>query len=286
MTTAKPTAGPSNQFTPNLLIGIGATTAFYTLRKTYLHDFVIGGQVHYEVRSHHLRNLSQDLDEALTKAKEASVIDGIPLRAQTRESLIEDMRKIERASADEIAAREAAEQLSEEVRAQYKAAADFRAICVIGQGYIPIGAHAGERLADVPRGYITWLIHNRETFEPGTPMRALAERAIFMHGHRALPQASGKKAGDVGQRLTLTVTVTKAREFSRPVFRAPWRSETVNVTTMIDLATGAECVVFSPSFNGAEGGDITIRGTVKGFKDYEGITQTVLTRCHQIEDRP
>jgi len=67
------------QHNPTLHIFIGVHNHFFTLRESYLHTTYFSGKPVYEVRYNHLKNLSQNWEEAITKAKESSRALGIPL---------------------------------------------------------------------------------------------------------------------------------------------------------------------------------------------------------------
>lgn len=90
------------QHSPKLHIFIGRDNHFFTLRESYLHTYYIGRvnpKPVYEVRYSHIKNLSQNWDEALEKAREAALNLGIPLHV--RESEIEQLDEIKRISAEE-----------------------------------------------------------------------------------------------------------------------------------------------------------------------------------------
>lgn len=119
------TLNPST-FVPTLFIGVGELGCFFTLRETYLHavpgpgpmgNAVVNGvyQGSFEVRSYHVKNLSQDPDEAFEKAQEASERMGLKLTT-SRDSLREEMNAIHRANAIQLL-----NEVPGEVRAALKA---------------------------------------------------------------------------------------------------------------------------------------------------------------------
>lgn len=265
-------------YTPKLYIGVGDTGAFFTLRETYLHSFVVGGKMHYEERSYHHFNLSQDADEAIEKATEASIRIGVPLDKIDRKSLDGEMRKIQRADADEMARREQERKNREASWAAVRAIDELKKLDLIAAGYIPFGAHSGELLETAPRGYITWLIEKRAEFEPGSLMRALAERVVFHHRRMAFPTPSGRTLGGIGERITAHVTVIRTHSFERPRFNAEWLTETIQITSMVDHETGALLVSFSSSWRPKEGEELDVRATVKSHEDFRGTQQTIIQR--------
>jgi hypothetical protein len=207
---------------------------------------------------------------------------GVQLDPPDRAKLETELREIQRADADELARREvAAAQRRAEWEAD-RAAEELGRFELLGADFLTIGAHIGERMAQVPRGYITWLLDTRAEFEVGSLMRAMAERAKFLYSHRALPKASGKIIGEPGQRVQVKATVVRTSSFERPRFNASWLSETVQVTTLIDNATGASLVIFSPTFRPQADSELTLKATVKGHGEFRGIAQTTLQRPKEI----
>ena len=80
-------------------------------------------------------------------------------------------------------------------------------------------------------------------------------------------------AGEIGDRIKeITVTVKKVRGFSG---RFGW----TNIYTF--LYEDCELVWFTSTNKELEEGDVVgLTGTIKEFKEYNGVKQTVLTRCH------
>lgn len=111
-------------FTPNLFISIGKDSHFFTLRETYLHEQWYntpnGPKCNREARSFHHFNLSQDYQEALAKAKEASKNFGLQLIAS--EDREEQLREIHRRTQEEIEQeKERLRIQNEEEQAKYEA---------------------------------------------------------------------------------------------------------------------------------------------------------------------
>lgn len=86
-------------FEPKLHIFVGQFNHFFTLRESWLHEYFIRGRRYTEVRYSHIRNLSQNWEEALEKAREAEKNMGI--RLHVRESEVEQLKEIQRVSAEE-----------------------------------------------------------------------------------------------------------------------------------------------------------------------------------------
>lgn len=90
------------QHTPKLHIFVGQDRHFFTLRQSYLHTIYVGRvnpKPFHEIRYSHLKNLSQNYQEAVEKAEEASKMLGVPLVVRGSET--EQLAEIKRISAEE-----------------------------------------------------------------------------------------------------------------------------------------------------------------------------------------
>lgn len=90
------------QHTPKLHIFVGRDNHFFTLRQSYLHVIYIGRvnpKPIYEVRYSHIKNLSQNYQEAVEKAQEASKQLGLELVVRGSET--EQLDEIKRVTAEE-----------------------------------------------------------------------------------------------------------------------------------------------------------------------------------------
>lgn len=273
-----------NNFCPTLFIGIGEGSFYYTLRETYLHEQWVGGQGGYmnrEVRSFHHRNLSQNLDEAITKAEELSTIFGTPLRVK-KEELEMEMGEIKRATAEQMAER--ARRIKEaEIEYQQIKEEKFRLqMNTVAEGKYPFGQYLGKPFADAPASYINWFMKGE--FEEGTVINEVKLALWRNHPDLALPEPDKEKlAGTVGKRATFNVTLIKEASFMRNTY-AGYGYETVYVTTMVTDA--GECLVcFSTSFGGTVGEKIKIKATVKEHSDYKGQAQTIVQRVKILEEK-
>ena len=263
-------------YTPKLFIGIGATNAFYTLRETYLYERVVGQRIEREIRSFHHFNLSQDVDEAIEKAAEASLRMGVEFN-QTRDSLVSEMREIKRATADQLAAREAAykeqTEFYEALRAQHKAEQEQG----LRAGEITFGRFNRYKVADLPRDYITWVVKKLAEFEEGSLMRLLAEILRDNHADKMLPEPDADKVvGEPGQRVELDVEVLRIY---------PCQSDfgTLYIITMVTAERA--CVVSkSTSFHTEVGKRLKIKATVKKHDNYKGQAQTQVQRIKVLTE--
>lgn len=266
-------------FIPKLFIGIGAEQHFFTLRETYIHEFWVGGQgghMEREKRSFHHFNLSQDADEAWQKANEASERFGVPLSG-SRETLNEEMAAIKRATASQLAEREAQRLAWAEERAAERAAELARKIDLINSGVFAFGPFAGEKFVDAEPTYLEWYVDKRNDFEEGSLPRVTADAIVRLAADR-LPIKPDPDAtiGEVKQRLEVQVTVTRVFTFYRDSFSG-YGSEACHITTMV--TPERVCVVVkSGAFCPKVGETLKIRGTVKEHSSYRGQMQTVLQR--------
>ncbi|QIQ65274.1 hypothetical protein 19_00005 [Pseudomonas phage Epa19] len=280
-------------FAPHLFISVGATGAFYTLRETYEHETYIRGggpmggavvngvyqgQVHREVRSLHHFNLSQNLDEAISKAEAFAESAGLELRFD-RDTLGAEMRTIERASAEALERRKREQEEREAAWAAEREAAQAERLAMLAKGIFPVGPYRGKEFREAPRDYLTWLGRGYERFEEGSIMRTLGLVVALKVPELLLPEPHPElHLGEPKKRLSFRVTVVRSAYFDRPAYGSYDRYERVYVTTMVESVTGACLVVKSPSFSAEPGAELTIKGTVKEHTEYKGQAQTVLQR--------
>lgn len=95
-------------------------------------------------------------------------------------------------------------------------------------------------------------------------------------------KAAADYIGEVGQRLTLKVTVIRVYNIKRNKFHAPWETETLSIITM-RTDEGNTVVSKSTSFYKRRGTVLTIKGTVKEHTVYNDEKQTDLQRIKVIE---
>lgn len=277
------TYSKSANFTPWLLIGIGETQAFFTLRETYLHaipgpgpqgNAVINGEYQgsYVVRSRHLFNLSQDADEAYAKAKEISLEWGYELKAKP-ETLKEEMREIKRASAED---RERKEREAKETEDRWAREREERELALrdqlINDSRYVFGPYKDKEFKDAKRGYITWLIKTLPEFEEGSLMqltaRLVKERCLDLMLPESRPDVY---VGTAGKRQKFEVTVIRCIPFEGYY-------GTTYFTTMVCKETGALLLSKSGSFAANEGEELVFKATVKEHGEYRGNAQTVIQR--------
>ena len=88
--------------------------------------------------------------------------------------------------------------------------------------------------------------------------------------------SSSEFIGEIGDRIELTLTVTKAITL-----------ESYYGTSIMHIMEDDTKNVFvwtTKAKNFPEGKVVTLRGTIKDHKEYKGIKQTILTRCKEIEE--
>lgn len=285
-------------FRAKLYIGIGETGAFYTLRQTYLHETYIPGPgpagnaivngvyqgtVEREVRSFHHFNLSQDIDEAIAKAKNASLKLGVPFKG-TRESVEADLRDIKRRTAEEIEiARNSAEEerrLEEERRHKEWVERERNNIRVFEEDghYVQAGKYSTVHVTMLPKSYCGWLVDNIDEFDPESFMFYLA-KTVRDHYSDQVPRKveidPDKYFGEPGQRLDFHDLLVVGSFYYDSMYGR------VYITKMVD-SDGVCFVIKSGAFSAAEGDDVSIKATIKCHDEYNGQAQTVLQRAKYI----
>lgn len=272
-----------SSFCPKLYISIGETNAFFTLRETYLYEVWVGGQggyMHKEVRSFHHFNLSQNPEEAFSKATIHAQNMGLPLDASV-ENLSQQMRDIKRASAEALEERAKRLKLEMEERIAEKEAYIAERNNKIENGYFTFGPYFGQKFEEAPRGYLSWLMDKIEDFEEGSVLRKTAENVLKLVPHLALPKPiSDLHVGTVGKREVYHAEVVKVREFWKDSFSG-FGMDRGCVTTFV-TDQGACMVCFSGAIYLNEGDKISFKATVKEHTEYNGQSQTVVQRLKVI----
>jgi len=273
-------------FIPKLLIGVGLTGAYFTLRETYEHKTYIRGEgdmggcinngvyqgsVSVEIRSFHHCNLSQDADEAFEKAVVASEQMAIPLYT-TRESLTAEMRDIQRSNAEQLAEHQ---RKMEEQNAFWKEQERIRMeqyLEVIAAGVFPIGNYAGKSFRDVPVSYINWYMNTKFDNEL---MLEIQKAVVATCEDLKLPATNPTQTiGSPGLRLEFkNVTVIRQGGFNTDF---GW----CNCITMV--TSDGTCLVSMGKFNANVGEKFCFKATVKSHKEYRGQAQTIVNRVKAI----
>lgn len=259
-------------FEPYLFIGIGEKNCYFTLRECYVHEYYVGRTRHTEIRSFHHKNLSQDPDEAMTKALDFAAKLGVVLKT-SRASMVEEMNEIKRATAEQLAERRdrAAEQFARWERERADELAWQRA--EIARGVWPFGRRMGTAFADLDRGFATWLIEKREEFDG--MMRECADAIATNWAHLALPKPSSQeKLGVIGGKIEVTATVTFI--FDGDSYYGPY-----TITSLV--AETGESIAIKGKFKSRVGEVVRIAGTVKDHSEYRGWMQTSLNRVKRLE---
>lgn len=249
-------------FTPHLYIGVGSTGAYFTLRETYLSS-------HTEVDSFHHFNLSQDADEALSKATFYSLQMGLPVHAN-KHTMREEMRTILRASKDEIEERNRRE---DERQARYIAQQQEHLVYllnVLSTGRYAIGAYAGKLFEEATYAYIDWLVNIVEEKECSEILVAQAAAVVASVPHMLLPKPSKTGfAGIIDERITTEVTIVRN-------ISVDTQYGTSYVVTMVGKDT--LCYLSMGAFNPKVGEKLTIKGRIKSHDTYKEQDQTRLQR--------
>jgi len=268
--------GSAISFSPVLFVGIGATFGFYTLRETYLHERWVGGAGGYmdkTVRSFHHRNLANTADLAWTKANEAGKAMGIPMITE-REGMEEEMRKLTRASADEMKER------------AYKAAVEANERSEDNDFYMMLnltkypvsefagGKYAGKTFAEVnkfDRGYLEWMASREEFRFPSDELSNLALKT-FLENYEAVLVANDEHFGELKTRYEFEATIV-----STMLIDSDYGGSTL--VKMIDengyrLATFYSGYKWEPK----AGEEIRFKATVKKHGDYKGVNETMVNR--------
>lgn len=131
----------------------------------------------------------------------------------------------------------------------------------------------------------TWLPADRYVRICATDIFELKDDVLMLKDSasdfiKSLQPKSGEYLGNVGQRITVTVTVTKRLEFENEYMRG-WPTTTYKY--IMKTADGNTVTWQTGSVYWREGHECTIIGTVKEHTEYNGVRQTVLTRCKEVQ---
>lgn len=201
----------SGNFIPHVFIGIGRDYHFFTLRQTY--QRVVGRGT--SVLSEHVKNLSQNADDAIEEAQEYARRNGVILKVN-RDELPDDLDVIRRQTVEnrEQKARRAAEKIEEEKKAKERAITERRLAqeSLIKKGIFPFGKHEGENFAD-HKDYLRWMVRRRDEFEAGSILEFLAHTVITQFPDLLQSPYNDAYLGTVGKRITVEGKVVNVRHW-------------------------------------------------------------------------
>jgi len=245
-------------FVSKLLISVGATAAYFTLRETFLGH-------NDRVMSFHHFNLSQDADVAFEKALAYSHNNGIEL-VTDRETMITEMREIQRSSAEQLAERKAKIESADAEHQAYLKKAHDEKIELIEQGLYPFGQYYNKPFASAAVSYLQWLINT--DFTDCNDVIKLLQIKVTEQCKHLLPNPDAT-IGTVGKRETFNVKITR-------LIRCEGFYGVSYICTMV---TPDNVVMVSKGAFAADVGDtLTIKATVKEYSRYNGQMQTVIQR--------
>lgn len=273
------------QHTPKLHIFVGEGKHFFTLRESYLHTYYVNHKPIHEVRYSHLKNLSQNWEEAVEKAKEASKNFGVELRV--RESEVDQLREITRISAEEAEQRARilkeeyalaeAEALERRIRWWNQWVEETLLALNDKEGARMVGGAFHDRsLTNIPVSYLQWLIYSSGLTEiEDVQFNKMAFVAQWIRDNINVPEITESEwVGSVGDKVDLDVSIDSVR--------------TVNgyygvtyLYKMID-SDGNDLTWFA-SRDALQGkSNLKIRATIKKHDEFNGRKQTILTRVKGI----
>ena len=260
---------PIKNFEETLYIGVGREGCFFTMRQTYLAEINVNKRIRYEIRHYHHFNLSQNPDDAYSKALEYAAKSGMRLTT-TRESLEDELNEIKRANADEMLKREQyAKQQKEDWEAQRKEEIQ-RNLDVINAGFFPFGKFTGIAFEKADRGYVQWLMNKVNDFEENSLMRIISEKLNKDYIElKASEYLKDVFLGEEGQRLEIEVEIVKTFTFV----------STFGPLYIVTMVTPDKiCIVSKGSFSAKIGEKLKIKATIKNHNIYKEQAQTIVNR--------
>lgn len=259
-------------FIAHVFIGIGREGHFFTLRQT--EERIIGRGS--RVVSFHIKNLSQNADEAMTEAKKYAAENGMILKT-TRDELPDNLEEIFKGKRN---SRAEAKRQREETAAARRAAIEAEKAArraaqenAINNGTFPFGKHSGKKIAE-HLDYVRWLLTKSEEFESGSILEYFANKVVVMFPEVKYSEyADCHLRGAVGTRVTLEGVVKNVYTHNG------YYGITRYVTIMTD---DRECVVARGSWYTEEGKKVNLIGTIKEKSEYNGQKQTIINRVKEL----
>lgn len=258
-------------FIPHVFVGIGEKGHFFTLRRTYLP--VTGRRV---VLSEHVKNLSQDRDEAIEEARVYAFENGMVLKTH-RDELPADLSEIFKRKRGEAAAARAARDTERAAReAAFLAAKAERRKAQeqsLIDGIIPFGVNMGKKLDDLP-DFAKWLVNKESEFEEDSILRFACSVIRTKYNHLLIPAyADTYLDGSVGLRVNIRGIVEKVLTFD-----SHW-----GTTRMVIIKSeDGSCVVAKGKWYTEEGKQVHLQATIKDKSVYRGQKQTSVNRVKEI----
>lgn len=252
-----------------LAIGIGLNNHYYTLREVWYDDW----NVEPQWRGNHIMNLSQNVDEAIEKAKYQSKLMAMELRA-SKEELEQEMFKIHRANAEELERREQEKEAKRLQREEQQAEYVRGMIRKIDADMMPFGQYADQYFEDVPFSYIQWILKSQYDDDVWYYLRHYLN---LRHPEFILPVADPVAViGNAGDKVELDVVVVK-----RAYFDGQWGR--VYIVSMV--SNKGVMLVSKGAFCADVGRRIKIKGSIKGHAEYNGQMQSIIQRVKIVEPK-
>ena len=249
-------------------IRTGGGKGMFTLRR-------FDGYYHTgEPRFAHVKNLSRDPHEALSKAQ-----DYVRAEGEDVASALEDFDPNNVSSLNAWGECDPMRQQS---------------LNLIAKGTMPCGKYFGQAISDIPIDYFAnWYLdgdidsERSDTMKERIRLQVISRRDDFMAVVEANKAAQAQReadieakrsksnhVGDVGQRIVIETTITFSKGF-----------EGFYGTTFINSLEDAEGNVFIYRGNciGEKGDKLTLKATVKEHGEHDGVRQTVISRPKVLE---
>lgn len=275
------------KFIPVYFVDTGREQGFFTLRVTK-QVFIPGGgerggsidngiyQGTIAIGSDYLQNLSTDKEEAFAKASEIAKRAGRELRQKSADEIMSEVYDFEtraRRSAEEIEAARIREINLEAIREErIKVSKINNTMAWLAHDQAPFGKYKGDDIADLPAGYVRWIVTT--DFEDEN-MNLFKGAVLRIHGEQAelrTPDVDGF-VGDVGVRSEFTAQAISSRPF-RGHFGPGCRTE------LVDIDTNKLIVCWANNFQPVVGEEVTFKASVKSHHaviDRDGNDQAETT---------
>lgn len=108
--------------------------------------------------------------------------------------------------------------------------------------------------------------------------KAREEREAAERARIAAEKARSHYVGNIGDKIEITATVKRSFAYEKRGFYE-WQTIMSHIHEFVDSDGNVFIWYSSASIDAEKGDTVTVRGTIKKHSEYDGMKQTVLTRC-------
>jgi len=260
-------------------ISYGEQCKMYTLHEVFHTEKVVNGHTVKTTDSRYVRNLATDRDRAIEKAIAYAASRGIDYIST--DGARKELYEIERHRSDERLRMKA----EAEQQRRLEEERHINELLVVFDSQFQseaftFGKYTGKRFADVMKadsGYIRYIVENSDL--PHDIPKNLNDICanslhsyVLKHGYPARPEDDSVYVGTKGERIELTVKVTKKMSFDTNFgIKTMYHFMDTDNNVFVTFYSGS-------SWNLNIGDTATIKGTIDKHQEYDNVKQTHIKR--------